>query len=426
MKIALTDRNSLRIIMPIMGILLCLRAIHNVFLYPLIALSLAIFAFCPLTICLPILFFLLPSANIIKVSPGQISIFTVFYAITVFRIIFKNGQMEKKLVACVVLFVMYSILFSGVSQIVTIVTMAFGFILLHDTSVSDGYDYSTILTSYALGIILASTLGVFKSQLPIIERFVSSEMMKIGHKEYMERFSGLHGNPNYYTLDLTVVLSCLVVSMCMKKITIWNTILFLCLTVFGLMSISKSFLMACAFLVAMLLFFSLRNGLKSFIGVLLVLVIAGISVYYFAEDSINGYIMRLLQDSESNSDISSMTTGRWDIWETYFNAIFEDPKLLLLGKGIGGSLVDNKGAHNTYIEFIYYLGIVGTTIYLCVLKSVINLPHKRRNVLLYVPIVAILIRFLAIGVLIYDNVWYYYALICLMWSDDDKRRINDA
>lgn len=426
MRIALTERNSLRIIMPIMGILLCLRAIHNVFLYPLIALSLAIFAFCPRTICLPILFFLLPSANIIKVSPGQISIFTVFYAMVVFRIVFKNGQMEKKLVVCVALFVMYSILFSGVSQMVTIATMAFGFILLHDTSVSDGYDYSTILTSYALGIILASTLCVFRSQLPIIERFVSSTVLKTGHLEYLDRFAGLHGNPNYYTLDLSVVLSCLVVSMCRKKITIWNTILFLCLIVFGLMSISKSFLVACAFLVAMLLFFSLRNGLKSFLGVLLVLVMAGIGVYYFAEDSINGYITRLFQDSQGNSDMSSVTTGRWDIWAAYFNAMFEDPKLLFLGKGIGGSLVNNKGTHNTYIECLYYFGIVGTTIYLCVLKSVIALPRKRRNALLYVPIMVVLIRFLAIGAIIYDNVWYYYALICLMWSDDAKGRINEA
>lgn len=426
MRIALTDRNSLRIIMPIMGILLCFRAIRSVFLYPLIMLSFFVFAFCPITICLPILFFLLPSANIIKISPGQISIFTVFYAFTVFRIIFKNGQMEKKLVVSVALFVMYAILFSGVSQMVTIATMAFGFILLHDISVSDGYDYSTILTSYALGIILASTLCVFKSQLPIIERFVSSSVLKLGHLEYLDRFAGLHGNPNYYTLDLTVVLSCLVVSMCREKITIWNTILFICLTVFGLMSISKSFLVACAFLVAMLLFFSLRNGLRSFIGVFLFLVIAGISVYYFAEDSINGYITRLLQDSESNSDMSSVTTGRWGIWETYLNAIFEDPKLLFLGKGIGGSLVNSSGAHNTYIEFIYYLGIVGTTIYLCVLKSVIALPHKKRNALLYVPIMVVLIRFLAVGVLVYDNVWFYYALICLMWSDDAKGRSNDA
>ena len=400
----------------VFSVLLTLRSVINVFVYPLILVGAVTVALLPLGTCLPILCFLLPFANIIKISPGQISLFTVFFAIYVLRIIFKTGRLNRMFLLTAFIFAGYCLAFSGPEKIIVIVTMVCGFTMLREATESDDYDYRHVLYAFCFGIIISSCLGMLREQLPIIESFSKDGMHKIGHEEYAARFVGLNINPNYYTMDISVALSCLVTTICTHKMKPIEMILFVVLAVFGLMSVSKSFLLVLVVMVVILLLNSLRRGGTAFFKLSFVLILAGVLILTFAKEAVETYMLRLNEDP--SSDLSSITTGRTDIWFEYIKTTLKNVKTLFFGAGLGMQL--ERAPHNTYLEMVYYIGAVGVVLYLFVFKSSIAIKKFPKNIIYYVPILIILIRFMGIGMFIQDTLWYYMVIICLLLKEANK------
>ena len=408
------------------SVLLVLRSVSNVFVYPLILVGAATVAFLPLGTCLPVLCFLLPFANIIKLSPGQISLFTVFFAIYVLRIIFKTGKLNRMFLLTAFIFAGYCLAVSGPERIVTIVTMVCGFMMLRETTESDDYDYLHVLYAFCLGIIISSAIGALRDYLPIIKSFSIDASYKVGHEEYAQRFVGLNVNPNYYTMDVSVAMGCLVTTMCTQKMKPIYMVLFGVLAIFGLMSVSKSFLIVFALMVVILLLNSLRQGATTFLKISAALILAGVLILTFARESVETYIIRLNDDANAES-LSAITTGRGEIWIEYIKTMLKDFKTLFLGAGLGERL--EKGSHNTYIEMVYHIGLIGSALYFFVLKSSVAIKKFPKNILYYVPFVIILVRFIGISMFTQDSLWYYFTIICLLakeGSEAEKRKLSNA
>ena len=408
------------------SVLLVLRSVSNVFVYPLILVGAATVAFLPLGTCLPVLCFLLPFANIIKLSPGQISLFTVFFAIYVLRIIFKTGKLNRMFLLTAFIFAGYCLAVSGPERIVTIVTMVCGFMMLRETTESDDYDYLHVLYAFCLGIIISSAIGALRDYLPIIKSFSIDASYKVGHEEYAQRFVGLNVNPNYYTMDVSVAMGCLVTTMCTQKMKPIYMVLFGVLAIFGLMSVSKSFLIVFALMVVILLLNSLRQGATTFLKISAALILAGVLILTFARESVETYIIRLNDDANAES-LSAVTTGRGEIWIEYIKTMLKDFKTLFLGAGLGERL--EKGSHNTYIEMVYHIGLIGSALYFFVLKSSVAIKKFPKNILYYVPFVIILVRFIGISMFTQDSLWYYFTIICLLakeGSEAEKRKLSNA
>ena len=416
MKTRISERHMLIGLVIVFSILLVLRSVSNAFLYPLIAVGAVVTALIPLNTCLPMLCFLLPFGNIIKTDPDQFSFFTVFFAIYVMRIIFKTGRLNRMFLLTAFIFAGYCLAFSGPEKIIVIITMVCGFTMLREATESDDYDYRHVLYAFCFGIIISSCLGMLREQLPIIESFSRDALQKVGYEEYSARFVGLNVNPNYYTMDISVALGCLVTTICTERMRPIYVVLFAVLSVFGLMSVSKSFLIVLVIMVIILLLNSLRQGATTFLKFSAVLIIAAILILLFAQDAIDTYIFRLNEDS--GSDASSITTGRTDIWFEYIKTILKDLKTLFFGTGLGNQL--DKAPHNTYIEMFYYIGIIGLALYFFVLKSSIAIKTFPKNILYYIPILIILIRFMGIGMFIQDSLWYYATIICLLLKEGNK------
>lgn len=426
MRIKLTEKNMLIWLLIILGGLLFLRAVSTVFIYPLLLISLAIFTFAPFKVCLPTLCFLLPFANIIKLQPGQISFFTVFFLIYVIRTLLKKDALRRVFLLSLLFFAGYAFVFSGTGKIITIATMVCGFAMLHDACKSDEYDYKEVLYAFCMGIIFSSILGLFKEQLPIVDSFVQEATQKIGHKEYVERFVGLNVNPNYYTMDISVVLACLTVMMVTSsKPSKVQVLMFVGLSVFGLMSVSKSFLLIWVLLLAVIIFYGFLNGGTSFFRIIIMFAVMAVFIYFFAKESIDTYIYRLTEDSDG--DMSGITTGRIDIWISYIKAILKSERVLLFGAGLGEIL--ERGTHNTYLEALYGLGLVGTMFYAFVLRMSLAIKSFPKRLVYYIPVIVMLIRFMGIGVFIHDSLWYYLVIISLslIYADkcNKKREISD-
>lgn len=416
MKTRISERHMLMGLVIVFSVLLTLRSVINVFVYPLILVGAAVVALLPLGTCLPVLCFLLPFANIIKISPGQISIFTVFFAIYVLRIIFKTGRLNRMFLFTAFIFAGYCLAISGPGKIVTIVTMVCGFTMLREVTESDDYDYRHVLYAFCFGIIISSAIGAFRDYLPVIRSFSMDTTYKVGHEEYAQRFVGLNSNPNYFTMDITVALGCLITTICTEKMRPIYALLFAVLAVFGLMSVSKSFLIVLTIMIVILLLNSLRSGGTTFLKLAFALVIVGALILIFAEEAVSTYIVRLTKDS--SGDLSSVTTGRSDIWIAYIKEMLRSFRTLFFGAGLGENY--EHGAHNTYIEMVYQTGLVGVVLYLFVFKSSVAIKKLPKSVFYYVPILLLLIRFMGIGMFTQDSLWYYVTLICLLIKEGNK------
>lgn len=416
MKTKISERHMLMGLVIAFSVLLVLRSVSNIFVYPLILVGALASVFVPLSACLPMLCFLLPFANIIKLSPGQISIFTIFFAIYVLRIIFKTGRLNRMFLLTALLFASYCLAVSGPDRIVTIVTMVCGFTMLREATESDEYDYRHVLYAFCFGIIISSAIGAMRDYLPIIKSFSLDATYKVGHEQYTQRFVGLNVNPNYYTMDISVAMGCLVTTMCTEKLRPIYFVLFAALAVFGLMSVSKSFLIVFVVMLVILWLNSLRQGGTTFLKLTFALMLGGVLVLLFAEEAIETYIFRLTE--EDTTDLSSITTGRTDIWISYVKTMLKDLKVLFFGAGVGKIL--ERGTHNTYLEMFYYIGIIGTALYFFVLKSSVVIKIFPKKIVYYIPLLIVLIRFMSIGMFIQDSLWYYLAIMCLLLKEGSK------
>ena len=399
------QKNKQVLVYVIMGCLLCLRGINDLFLYPSIVLGVSVILFADQSIGLPFLFFILPLANIFKFSPEQFSFFTVLFFLFVARQFLKRGIRLSALLSCMILGA-YLILLSGVRQSVTIITMLVG-ILFVSYSISGKNNLKEILLAYSIGLILASALGLLQNFFPIVKNFVTDVVLRLGESERVNRFSGLQGNPNYFTVDIIMALSGIAILLFRENNRLPYIILFIVLTVIGFLSLSKSFLISW---IALIFFMALHiiKSHKRRVRRLIFIMLATIGLIYFvAAEQINEYIIRF---TETIGDMSDFTTGRTDIWIECITTIWNNLKILFVGNGINGSLVNDRGVHNTYLEAIYSLGILGTSIFLLVLCVCFKFNTKISEKVQFLPLIILLIRFLAIGLLTFDNLWFYLVI----------------
>lgn len=398
-----------------MGALLLLRSVNDIFLYPAFIFGVSAVLFSNANNGLCLLLFTLPFGPILKTSPESISFFTILFIAYVLKYIFTR-PINFKTFFCVLILGVCLIIFSGTDQIITIATILIGIFLVSFSVNDESIKFDNIVISYSLGILLSSIIGLMQENLPIVEKFVISHLSKLGEGNYVNRFSGLHGNPNYFTVDVIIVLAALANLIMQNKKNTVAIVLFGALSIIGLLSISKSFLLSWLLLVFWMFISSFQLKSSKIIKILLLISCLLVAVYLFAKDSIDLYLVRFLDSS--NKTFSDITTGRTDIWANYMHEIFSDTKTVFFGKGIGAELVNDKGAHNTYIELWYMLGLFGGILYLCTIGSCIKLKNKKILLICYAPLVVFLVRLLAIGTLLYDSIWFYIIIVILALKFD--------
>lgn len=391
------------------------RAVHDVVFYAFVGVSLAIFLFSSVSHCFSLLLFLLPFSSILKTNVDGMSFFTILFFIVVLKLLVVKKNIHASTLLSLILFALYCILFSGIGQITTIITMLSGLLMVYCLNSVD-VDAKTAIVLFTFGILGASVLALFKGSFPIIEAFVEASTLKLGNENYAVRFAGLHGNPNYYTLDITVLLSTIIVMISCKKNVKILALFLIILSVFGLMSVSKSFLLSWIILMVFWLFISIRQGVGALAKFMFIILIGIAAAYFFAYDYINTFILRFVGGSGTLSEI---TTGRTDIWKTYINEMFNDPKILFFGNGLN-TILDGKGAHNTFLECLFMMGIFGTFLFIIALKASTRQIVSKPSML--IPVIILLVRMMAIGIITYDNLWFYLGLFVVVSKHMKKQK----
>lgn len=392
------------------------RAVNNTFFLVFAAVSLAVFTLSSTKHCIPMLLFLLPFSTILKSGLNSMSLFTILFFVVVVKLVFSHLKIEVGVLSCIALFIVYNLLLSGLGQLTTMVTMASGVLMLYYLR-SENIDANSSITAFSFGICLSSVLALFKESLPIVDAFVDDTTLRLDGTDFVARFSGLQGNPNYYTIDIILALAAIIVMMYNGKHRPINTVFLVLLPVFGLMSLSKSFLITLVLLIVCWFVLSIRRGIGGMARFVFIAVVGIAIAYYMAYDFINASLLRFMGDSSSS--LEQVTTGRSDIWMDYVEALLEDFKMLFCGNGLNAILeTAGKGAHNTYLESLFSLGIFGTTILLSAIGFAIGKISLKNAV--WVPFILLLVRMFAIGILTYDNLWFYLLILVLLSKENTE------
>jgi len=357
---------------------------------------------------------------IFKLSPSGFTFYNIVIMTAIFKLAFiiKKFSISKQLFGLFILFSIFIILSGGRGAISELIKMLLYLILIYlFLQQKEPYALSRILISFSLGIILASLAGYFHKYIPGLDSFMRVGVFRFGD-EHITRFGGLSTNPNFFTMPITIALSCLLGYIVTRKAGVTEYILFIILTVFGVSSVSMSFLISLVVMIIIGFIYVTRKNLKSMFISLFVILLIFFVVYIFSSNQfIQSYIMRLT--TEDTSSASDLTTGRTDIWLSYFQLFLSNLKIPIFGRGLGSS-VFGTATHNTYIDIIYYIGIFGGFLYLFILKC--EFPKKevpyRKTIINYLPLVMLSIRSMAISYLLDDNIYMFYILIYLMINTD--------
>lgn len=371
------------------------------------------------------LFFLMPFATVFKPYIGATSFYTYIQLVFILKQLWVHRFLPRKFFLWWVLFVLYVIL--GMSTAVSDAIKQISIPIMYYYCMQDENRKSVdiYIESYTFGVLTSSVLGVIKNSIPNLTNYAGAKSNHLGNGIYLERFSGLWGDPNYYSINLMLAFVCVLYLYTKCKISLARTVIYFALIiVFGAMTRSASFVLVLAatmvFMVVVL--FQSHHRLIGFISAVLIIV-AGYLLLSGKLSVFDSSILKL-QTSIAQGDIS---TGRIDRWSTYINEFIDHPLKLIIGNGVG-KFFSFTVPHNTYIDFLDIYGVLGTFIFLQSIVSVNRLLKKKRNIVNYLPLIIILVMYFTISMIFYLDLVYQMLLAFMVLydaCDDTQMEANE-
>ena len=346
---------------------------------------------------------------IYKLDPSATSLFAYIMIavgiILMVRIRTFNGI--RLLVIC--FFSVYLLMGMG-SNYTTALKMVMGIILFYSfVNVIKPEDFKNHIMAFSLGVIGSSVIGTFRDSLPQLSAYFKTEYTVYDRAYVAHRFTGLYYDPNFYSMSaLFAIVLCVMLLMNKtgNKVFIWS--LLVSLMVFGFQSYSKMFLLSVTIIGVISIIYMMRS-LKMIIVALISLLTLGAGIITWLKQI--GY-MDIMFSRIFEGDIS---TGRFGIWESYLNYLDGSPWTLCFGDGIGAKYLSVGGPHNTYIESIFFIGILGSIIYLFMIISIFKFKkyNSEKNIMNYLPLFVFLVTIGVLGCFTINELFFYCMLIWL-------------
>ena len=319
------------------------------------------------------LLFAFPFAVVFKMTPDSSSFFTYLEFLALFLCIVRMRKFSPLIMLILALLALEVVArINSFGAIVDIVKLTAGLMLLYFfTEEYQRKDAVKYVSFFLAGMIASSLLGMFKLYIP---RFLSMyygeiDYVTIGSREVM-RFEGIFNDPNYFAIAaMLCVLVCLLETVSgtykgsKKSRNRWLCAVlgFVLFSVSGLATVSKSFflLYAVTIVTVVLCLHKVSPLLKKFnllkigiAGILLLIVVVLVDPF----DLVSSVLYRLTA--------SNILTGRGAIWVDYWNSITQTVGAFLFGSGIDAGYINNRAAHNMYLESVYYIGLMGLLLYI--------------------------------------------------------------
>lgn len=177
------------------------------------------------------------------------------------------------------------------------------------------------------------------------------------------RLKLLTKNENSLAIYCSLSLSYFVYAILNKKGNLIKNIIFAIFSImFGFSTMSKTFLLVCIVIILYLFIFLIKKYKLSSIKIIFVIsLVLGIICFIFRDFLLITYdrfSIVYLHDTWLNN----ITTGRYDIWMEYKEAIISSIPKLLFGVGFFNKRLIAIGPHSLPIHIVYRMGLVGVVL----------------------------------------------------------------
>lgn len=360
------------------------------------------------------LFFLIPFTVIYKTSPESSSFFAYLLLISAINIIAR----EKANLIYLIPIGIYLLIGLLNKPDLWLKLMAGWVLMSYFVHNADIDKVKYISLSFALGIIFSSLWGLVKFDIPQLAIYINDTNGEYMLGERIDRFCGLYYDPNYYAVSVIMALFMMLNLGALGKID--KRIAFplsAILLYFGAMTYSKMFMLAALLTILTQLNNVIRYSKNKFIVFLVLVVIAIIAIPRFIESSFVAHFSDRFQTRD-------LTSGRFDLVSSYLTYIFSNIDILFLGKGLGGELYGTHGPHNTFVESLYYLGLIGTTIYTMTISKIFskNRLITRRTPKNYVLVAIFCVLLSSLGLLIMNDLMFYFIIVWYSLNIDYNKK----
>lgn len=314
-----------------------------------------------------LLFALISFNYIFKISPSSFSLFSLLELLTLLVVFLKNNYFKTIdsvivfLSFALVLFIIFVDAFHSHFNLNEYIRQFVNIFVLYCVLRNTGNDLNTtkIIKYFAVGIIVSSLIGLNAAKLPLFYDYIRHVGL---NAEVETRFSGMTGDPNYYSVSVIICLVGLMYLFVKKKIGLFFWISFVALSYFGLLTLSKSFLLTWSAVCFYFLILLISNKMYPAFWASIILLSLSVLVLLLQN---NFYLTTIFNRLSDASNVDDLTSGRTHLWSTYLNAVFKDAHFIF-GYGITAPDVNSRDVHNFFIELIYYLGFVGAFFYFSV------------------------------------------------------------
>ena len=255
------------------------------------------------------------------------------------------------------------------------------------------FQFSYNIKLLCISIILASIMSCLYFVSPNLQNLITPFYVSTN----LARFSALFPHPNSLAILCEIALSILTFFLLTEKKNIFNIILFCLITLIGLLTFSKTFILLLLVILIAIFIKGLKINKKITLITTGIILLCAIIFCLVAKDVVNILIDRFfgrVTECHNFRDFMNMIlTDRFDLWIEYLKEIFYHPTIFFFGKGLGCSPIEILGAHNTFISLFYQMGFVGIFLLGFIIGYLIKqiLKIEKFNKVILVPIIVILL-----------------------------------
>lgn len=386
---------------------------------------------------LPILLFFLPWSPLMRVNPSGFSFFTIgLVLICMISVVKKRFCFRRYHIAVGIALAFLTLLskllggngigFDYIAFLMLIVL----FPVVKEEHTAQQYDFFQTWLFFSLGVIIAALSAQRFAGYGAISRYISVDA-------YLNiiRFCGFYGDPNFYTAQITAALGgglyAVLRESAKRRILLLGIFSFMLLYC-GFLSGSKSFALVTIAIVAIwaieLLRMHGRYGRK-----IILIIVAILAALYIATSAVfRGWIDVLITRFSFSTSLSRFTTGRTELWMMYLEELLGNGKILFLGEGFTNVKLNGRASHNTALQIIYQLGILGAPVLAvwsyCFFKDLPKRSRslKKKDVSSWILLIGVFLPWMAIDILFFDELfllqWYVFvALKSMPMAADTKK-----
>ena len=214
--------------------------------------------------------------------------------------------------------------------------------------------------------------GILASAVVSVISFLFESQMTATLGESLSRLKLLTENANSLAIYCSLALSYFVYAILNKNGNIIkNSVLLILSVLFGLSTMSKTFLVVCIGIIIYLFVVIVKKykirSIKILIPVSIVFVIIG----FIFKDRISLIFDRfsIVYYSYTDHWLNNLTTGRYNIWMKYKAEIISTIPKLLFGVGFFNKRLVKIGPHSLPIHLVYRMGLIGVVLLLFLFYS---------------------------------------------------------